>query len=104
GGRGDVVSNAVGGDEAALAVRHRPGEGTGHDPGHGGQLVLGDPDRVNCDAGVRGPDEQGAQVLDVLVDAVGEVPVGPVDADVLRMAFAKAGPVGVGEDVEVQLV
>jgi hypothetical protein len=69
-----------------------------------GQFVLGHPERMRQDPRVGRPHEQGGEVLDVLVDAVGVVPVGPVHAHVLRVALAKARPVGVGEHLEVELV
>lgn len=59
---------------------------------------------MRLDTGVRRPGEQCLKIGDVLVEAVGVVPVGPVSADVLRVALAEARPVRVREDVEVQLV
>ena len=91
-------------DEAALAVGHGLGERAFSDTGHGGEVVLGHADRVLDDAGVGREGELELHVLDVRSQAVGVVPVGPVRADVLRVAFANSVPLLAGEDDEVQLV
>ena len=42
------------------------------------------------------------QIVDVALDAVGDVAVGPVDGDVLAVALGQTIPFLVGEDVEVE--
>jgi hypothetical protein len=48
--------------------------------------------RVFLDAGVGCPDELPFEVLDVLLDAVGESAVAEVHPDVLRVALVKPVP------------
>ena len=54
------------------------------------------------DPGVGGVGEQRLQIVDVALDAVGDVAVGPVDGDVLAVALGQTIPFLVGEDVEVE--
>ena len=57
---------------------------------------------MHLDGDVGREDEQGLQVLGVLVDALGLVAVRPGHHDVLGMALTQPVPFLVGEHVEVQ--
>src|SRR2546425_6784295 len=71
-------------DELAYADRHGLGEGAGHHAGDAGERAGAEADGVRLDLDVGCEDEQFLQVVDVLVDALGLVPVGPCH----EMSFA----------------
>src|SRR2546430_13394945 len=74
----------------------------GHHARYRGPGAGAEANRVHLDRDVRRKDEEGLEVLDVLVDALGLVAVGPGDDDVFRVAFVQPVPLLVAEDVEVQ--
>ena len=59
---------------------------------------------MDLDPGIGSIDEHVAQVLDVLLDALGGVSVGPMDEDILRMAAMQFCPLLIGEHVVVQVI
>ncbi len=74
----DFVGFAGRWDDIGWAKPHGPGEGAGHGAGHRGPFTVGKLYRVGRDAGVRHPDEHGHQIFHVLVQALGDMAIGPV--------------------------
>ena len=92
------------GNGFAVRQRHRLGEGPGHHAGHRCPGAGAEANRMSLDGDVRGKDEQRLQVLDVPVDALGLMTIGPGHDDVCGMALLESIPFLIAEDIEVERV
>ena len=97
----DVVGFARCGDDIGLAKPHGPGEGAGHRTGHRRPFTVGKLHGVGCDAGVRRPDEHGHQIFRVLMQAFGDMAIGPMHNNIVSVAAIKFGPALIRKYVEV---
>src|SRR5712691_13213696 len=86
----------------AVSSGHGPGECTGHHTGNRSPRPGTEADRMDLDFNVGGEDEESLQILDVLVDALRLMTVGPGYYDVFGMALLESVPLLVAEDVEVE--
>src|SRR6266849_6185697 len=88
----------------AVADRHRLRERAGHLARNARPVARTEPDGMNLDLDVGRVDEHRLQVLDVFLNALGLVSVGPGNDDVVRMALRQPVPLLVAEDIEVEHV
>src|SRR2546422_5491035 len=98
----DCEALARGVNEFAVAGGHGLRKRAAHHARYRGPGAGAEANRVHLDRDVRRKDEEGLEVLDVLVDTFGLVAVGPGDDDVFRVAFVQPVPFLVTKDVEVQ--
>src|SRR6266849_5569066 len=86
----------------AVSSGHWPGECAGHHTGSCCPRPGTEADRMDLDLDVGGEDEESFQILDVLVDALRLVTVGPGHDDVLGMTLTEPVPLLVAEYVEIE--
>ena len=102
GAHGDLVRLSGRWDRLSIRRGHRLGEGPLHDPYNGGPIPRAEFDCVDLYPGIRGVDKHGLQILDVFLDTLGLVSVGPVYGHVLGVALVQSRPLLPGENFVIQ--
>src|SRR5262249_27815613 len=83
---------------------HRLTESAGHDSSRGRPGAGAESNWMNFNRRVGCVVEHRLEILDVLLDSLGLMTVGPRDNDVFRMALGKPVPALIGKDIEIEHV